>query len=179
MAWPKKEKVKKSIVLVVEKADNFRYQHQLPWNWHSDTASLALSPSSGEWTSGFTQRQAWKTTEPGTLVHPPRQASGSSIRITGRESVTRSVMSVSATLQTVARQAPLSMGILQARILEQVAIPFSRGIFPTQGLNHVSHQGSPESLGRLFQINFLLSLWILQLWDVAQEAVFLFVFPLP
>ena len=28
---------------------------------------------------------------------------------------------------TVARQAPLSMGILQARILEWVAIPFSRG----------------------------------------------------
>ena len=26
-------------------------------------------------------------------------------------------------------------GILQARILESVAIPFSRGIFPTQGSN--------------------------------------------
>ena len=26
-------------------------------------------------------------------------------------------------------------GILQARILECIAIPFSRGIFPTQGLN--------------------------------------------
>jgi len=45
-------------------------------------------------------------------------------------------------------------GILQARILEWVAIPFSRGIFLTQGLNlglpncrlilyHLSHQGSP------------------------------------
>ena len=43
-------------------------------------------------------------------------------------------------------------GILQARILEWEAIPFSRGIFPTQGLNsglphcpqilcHLSHQG--------------------------------------
>ena len=43
-------------------------------------------------------------------------------------------------------------GILQARILEWVAIPFSREIFPTQGLNpglllcrhilyHLSHQG--------------------------------------
>ena len=31
------------------------------------------------------------------------------------------------TLWTVAHQAPLSMGILQARILEWVAIPFSRG----------------------------------------------------
>ena len=31
------------------------------------------------------------------------------------------------TLQTVGCQAPLSMGILQARILEWVAIPFSRG----------------------------------------------------
>ena len=45
-------------------------------------------------------------------------------------------------------------GILQARILEWVAMPFSRGIFPTQGSNlgllHgrkilycLSHQGSP------------------------------------
>ena len=45
-------------------------------------------------------------------------------------------------------------GILQARILDWVAVPFSRGIFPTQGSNlgllhyrqilyHLSHQGSP------------------------------------
>ena len=45
--------------------------------------------------------------------------------------------------------------ILQARILEWVAISFSRGIFPTQGLKpglclwrqmlyHLSHQGSPN-----------------------------------
>ena len=33
------------------------------------------------------------------------------------------------TLWTVARQAPLSMGILQARILEWVAMPSSRGSF--------------------------------------------------
>ena len=39
-----------------------------------------------------------------------------------------SVMSDSfATLWTVAHQAPLSMGILHARILEWVAMPFSRG----------------------------------------------------
>ena len=49
--------------------------------------------------------------------------------------------------------------ILQARILEQVTIPFSRGIFLTQGSNpglpqcsqilyHLSHQGRP--LGFLF-----------------------------
>ena len=47
--------------------------------------------------------------------------------------------------------------ISQARILEWVAIFFSRGIFPTQGLNpdllrckqilyHLSHQGSPVFL---------------------------------
>ena len=45
-------------------------------------------------------------------------------------------------------------GVLQARIQEWVAIPFSRGIFPTQGLNlgllhcrqilyPLCHQGSP------------------------------------
>ena len=33
------------------------------------------------------------------------------------------------TLWTVACQAPLSMGILQARVLEWVAMPSSRGIF--------------------------------------------------
>ena len=40
-----------------------------------------------------------------------------------------------ATPWTVTRLAPLSTGILQARILEWVAVPSSRGIFPTQGLN--------------------------------------------
>ena len=38
-----------------------------------------------------------------------------------------SVLSESATPWTVARQAPLSMGILQARILGRVAMPSSRG----------------------------------------------------
>ena len=48
-------------------------------------------------------------------------------------------------------------GILQARIREQVAVPFSRGIFPTQGSNkgllhgrevvyHLSRQAGPEKL---------------------------------
>ena len=36
---------------------------------------------------------------------------------------------------TVAHQAPLSVGFLQAKILEWVAIFLLRGIFPTQGLN--------------------------------------------
>ena len=40
-----------------------------------------------------------------------------------------------AALWTVACQAPLSMRILQARILEWVAMPSSREIFPTQGLS--------------------------------------------
>ena len=50
-------------------------------------------------------------------------------------------------------------GILQARILEWVAIPFSRGIFLTQGLSlgllhcrqilyHLIHQGSPYDIHR-------------------------------
>ena len=58
------------------------------------------------------------------------------------------------TLWAVVRQAPLSMGFSQARILEWVAISYSKGIFPTFGSNtHVlcllvdslplSHQGSP------------------------------------
>ena len=43
------------------------------------------------------------------------------------------------TLWIVAPQAPLSMGILQARILEWIAMPSSKGIFSTQESNsHVS-----------------------------------------
>ena len=53
--------------------------------------------------------------------------------------------------------APLSMGILYGRILEWVAMPSSRGIFPAQGLNpglphcrrilyHQGHQGSSRIL---------------------------------
>ena len=64
-----------------------------------------------------------------------------------------SVMSDLATLWTVARQAPLSMGILQATILQWVAMPSSRRIFQTQESNpgllycrrilyRLSHQGS-------------------------------------
>ena len=66
-----------------------------------------------------------------------------------------------ATPWTAARQAPLSMGILQARILAWIAMPSSRGSSQprdwTQGLNpglphcrqilyHLSHQGSPRIL---------------------------------
>ena len=63
-------------------------------------------------------------------------------------------------LWMVACQAPLFMGVLQARILEWVAMPSSKWIFPTQGLNpcsyvpcigrwvlyHWCHLGSPEVL---------------------------------
>ena len=42
------------------------------------------------------------------------------------------------TPRTVGRQASLVHRILQARILEWVTIPFSRGIFPTQDQTQVS-----------------------------------------
>ena len=68
-----------------------------------------------------------------------------------------SVLSDAVILWTVARQAPLSMRILQAIILEWVAMTSSRGTFPIQGLNpglphcrqilyHLNHQGSPRIL---------------------------------
>ena len=44
-----------------------------------------------------------------------------------------------ATLRTVAHQAPLSMGILQARILEWVAMPSSRGSSQPRDLIHISY----------------------------------------
>ena len=64
-------------------------------------------------------------------------------------------------------------GILQRRILKWVAIPFSRGIFPGQGLNpallhcrqilyHLSHQGPrAQNIGHLF---FLLMATIILLY---------------
>ena len=68
---------------------------------------------------------------------------------------------------TVVHPAPLSMGILQAKILEWIALPSSRGIFPAQGLNPglphcrwilylLSHQEAP-----LPWINF--QLWLIRL----------------
>ena len=48
------------------------------------------------------------------------------------------VMSHSVTPWTVARQAPLSMGILQARILEWVAMPSSRQSSRPRDRTHVS-----------------------------------------
>ena len=77
-------------------------------------------------------------------------------------SVSCSVLSDSATPLTVGCQA-LSMEILQARILEWVAMPFSRGIFPTQGsnpglpqckqnLHHLSYQASPISIEDLLNL---------------------------
>ena len=44
-----------------------------------------------------------------------------------------------ASLWTVAHQAPLSMGILQAKILQWVAIPFSGGIFLIRDRTCVSY----------------------------------------
>ena len=63
---------------------------------------------------------------------------------------------------------PSVRGILQARILEWVAEPFSRGIFPTQGLN-----------SRLLHCRWVLYYWLLGKphsllsWDTG-PAVFLF-----
>ena len=49
------------------------------------------------------------------------------VALTHTLSESRSVVSDSATPWTAACQAPLFNGILEARILEQVAVPFSRG----------------------------------------------------
>ena len=84
---------------------------------------------------------------------------------------------------TGAHQAPLFIGIFQARILEWVAMPSSRGSFPTQGLNpHLlcllhwqadslpsEPPGKPPSRWRIGQILCTLppSAWAhFQLWDV-------------
>ena len=53
--------------------------------------------------------------------------------------VSNSVVSDSVTPWTVACQAPLSMGVLQARILECVAMPSSRGSFQPRDRTQVLH----------------------------------------
>ena len=63
---------------------------------------------------------------------------------------------------TVTYQAPQATvhGVFQARVLEWLAISFSRGVFPTQGLNlgllncrqmlhHLSHRETP-----LFKVSY-------------------------
>ena len=52
--------------------------------------------------------------------------------------LSRSVVSDSATQWTAALQAPLSMGILQLRILEWVAMPFSRGSSQTRDQTQIT-----------------------------------------
>ena len=59
-----------------------------------------------------------------------------------------------ATPWTVAHQAPLSLGILQARRLEWVAYAFSRGMFPTQE----SNQGLLHCRRILYQLSYQLCL---------------------
>ena len=62
----------------------------------------------------------------------------------------RSVVSDSATTWTVPHQASLSMGLLQARILEWVALPFSKGSSEPRNRTQVSHtagRGKPKNTG--------------------------------
>ena len=61
--------------------------------------------------------------------------------------LSRSVLSDSVTPWTVALQAPLTMGILQARILEWVAMPSSRGSSQPKDRTQVSHLA-----GRFFTV---------------------------
>ena len=88
-----------------------------------------------------------------------------------------SCVQLSVTSWTVAHQAPLSIGILQARILEWVAMSSSRGsphpgVKPwspvlRQILYHLSHQGSPSGVSimwifvglMLSQMSIMLSLF--------------------
>ena len=59
--------------------------------------------------------------------------------------VSQSIVSDSVTPWTAVHQAPLSMGILQVRILEWVAIPFCRGSSQCTDQTQVSH-----TAGRFF-----------------------------
>ena len=70
----------------------------------------------------------WEQRRRGGAELAGRGVAGGEISVSWREScmLSRSVVSNSATPWTAAPQAPLSMEILQARILEWVAMPSSR-----------------------------------------------------
>ena len=55
------------------------------------------------------------------------------------ESESRPALSDSETSWTVAHQAPLSVGLLQVKLLEWVAMPFSRGSSQSKDRSQVSH----------------------------------------
>ena len=74
------------------------------------------------------------------------------------QSVSQSVQSLSrvrlfVTSWTGARQAPLSMGILQARIPEWVAMPSSRGSSQPRDRTRVSNPGLPHSQQILYHLS--------------------------
>ena len=83
---------------------------------------------------------------------------------------------------SIAPQTPLSMGILQARILDWVAMPFHggiQGIFPSQGLNPdlphcrqilycLSHQGSP-ALMCSYYLKFIV--YMTHQWLSGEESI--------
>ena len=64
--------------------------------------------------------------------------------------LSRPVLSDSVTTWTVTHQSPLIMGILQAKILEWVAMPSSMGIFSTTG----SNPGLPQCRQILYQLRY-------------------------
>ena len=71
--------------------------------------------------------------------------------------LSQSAVSDSAAPWTAARQAPLSMGILQARILEWVAMPSSRDL-PDPGMEPRSPKLQTDSLP--FEPGFLTKVWL-------------------
>ena len=94
------------------------------------------------------------------------------------KSVSLSVISDSLKLHGLSPPGSSDHRILQARILEWVAIPFSRGIFLNQGLNpgfhtadeffyHLSHQESPNSSRKFFWDSLSMILLLLPecMWD--------------
>ena len=100
---------------------------------------------------GFSRQDYWSGLpfpSPGDLPYPGiKPTSLTSPALEGRfftarttweaQCISCSVISDSATPWTIARQAPLSMGILQARILEWVAMPSSRDL-PSPGIEPMS-----------------------------------------
>ena len=128
------------------------------WGWAAALGSLPCIHQTPKGCPGLEgrilhhQSQRGEATE-STLT--PRMA-GCTMKVKS-ENVGHSVVPDSLIPWTVAPQAPLSMEFSKAKILEWVASPFSKGIFPTQGSNpgllhcrqivyHLSHLQSPINI---------------------------------
>ena len=108
---------------------HFFWLHTWEWNWYYSYSTENHKQFHCPTKNGIMQNKCCLCRR--KTMQPYRPCKKKDVSVLSRFSCVR----LCVTLWTVASQAPLSMGIFQARILEWVAMPSSRGSSPIQGLN--------------------------------------------